>query len=367
LNAPVEAARWKLARETKEENMKASTRHPTRRQAMATLSLGVPAVLATWRSARAQAKLRNITFVQPNPSAINSFQLHVAIGEGYFKDEGLNIRVETVDGSAPVLQALAAGQAQFGRPGPAPVMQARARGVDVVFLYNAVPTSSFGIVVKRDAPYKSPADLKGKVIGTGTRDGAEVGFARAILNDLKMQEPRDYTFIPVGDGGPAAAGFLRGDIEAYVAATSDAAILNQRGIPVRDITPAKFLTYFGNGYAAIGDFIAKNPDVVEGFGRALVRGTKFAMDDKNRATVMKHLAAGNRLEGENKAFANALFEAVRAKATPRDLSKGWGYQDPAHWEAWHKSLLASGDLKKPLPSLEAVYTNKFVEAWNRTK
>jgi NitT/TauT family transport system substrate-binding protein len=343
------------------------SRLPTRRHALAALGLGVPAVLTTWRGAHAQAKMRNITFVQPNPSAINSFQLHVAIGEGYFKDEGLNIRTETVDGSAPVLQALAAGQAQIGRPGPAPVLLARSRGVDVVFLYNAVPTSSFGIVVKRDSAYKTPADLRGKVIGVGTRDGAEVGFARAILNDLKMTEPKDYTFIPVGDGGPAAAGFLRGDIEAYVAATSDAAILNQRGVHVRDITPEKFLTYFGNGFVALGDYISKNPDIIESFGRAIVRGTKFAIEPKNRATVMKHLAAGNRQEGENKAFAMALFEAVIAKATPRDLSKGWGYQDPAHWEAWHKSLLASGDLKKPLPNLEAVYTNKFVEAWNRPR
>src|SRR5262245_1609362 len=169
--------------------MKAGLRRPTRRDAIAALSLGVPAVLTTWRSARAQAKLRNITFVQPNPSAINSFQLHVAIGEGYFKDEGLNIRVETVDGSAPVLQALAAGQAQFGRPGPAPVLQARARGVDVVFLYNAVPTSAFGVVVKRDAADKSPGDLKGKVIGTGTGEGGEVGCAVGIVRDRKMKEP----------------------------------------------------------------------------------------------------------------------------------------------------------------------------------
>ena len=112
------------------------------------------------------------------------------------------------------------------------------------------------------------------MIGTGTRDGAEVGFARAILTDLGMKEGKDYTFIPVGDGGPATAGFLRGDIEAYVAATSDAAILNARGVPVRDITPEKFKSYFGNGYAAMGDYIAKNPDVIEGFGRAMVRATR---------------------------------------------------------------------------------------------
>jgi len=331
------------------------------------LSLAAGLCVTTLDEGHAQAALKNITYVQPNPSAINSFAVFVAIGEGYFKDEGLNVRVESIDGSAPVLQALAAGQAQIGRPGPAPVLRARARGVDVVFIYNSLPISSFGIVVKRDSKYQSPADLKGKVIGVGTRDGAEVGFARAILNDLGMQENRDYTFIPVGDGGPAAAGFLRGDIEAYVAATSDAAILNHRGVHVRDITPKKFSTYFGNGYAAMGDYIAKNPQVIEGFGRALVRATRFAMDKNNRATVMKHIAAGNRQESEDPKFASMLFEAVLAKSVPADMSKGIGYQDPAHWEAWQTSLLASGDMKEPLPDLKAAYTNKFIEAWNRSK
>ncbi len=277
------------------------------------------------------------------------------------------MRTETVDGSAPVLQALAAGQAQIGRPGPAPVLNARARGVDVVFLYNSLPKSSFGITVKRDDPYKSVADLKGKTIGTGTRDGAEVGFARAILNDAGMKEGQDYTFIPVGDGGPATAGFLRGDIQAYVAATSDAAILNARGVPVRDITPDKFQSYFGNGYAALREYIEKNPDVIEGFGRALVRASKFTVDPKNRETVLKHLAAGNPQEIEDKKFANALLDAVLAKATPPDMSKGWGWQNPQDWENWHKALLATGDLKQPLPNIEAAYTNKFIEAWNKAK
>jgi NitT/TauT family transport system substrate-binding protein len=323
--------------------------------------------LSSFNEASAQGALKTVVYVQPNPSAINSFPVYVAIGEGYFKEEGLSVRTETVDGSAPVLQTLAAGQAHIGRPGPAPVLNARSRGVDVVFIFNSLPKSSFGITVKRDDPYKTVTDLKGKTIGTGTRDGAEVGFARAILNDAGMKEGQDFTFIPVGDGGPATAGFLRGDIQAYVAATSDAAILNARGLPVRDITPDKFQTYFGNGYAAMRDYIDKNPDVIEGFGRALVRASKFTADPKNRDTVLKHLAAGNPQEGEDKKFANALLDAVLAKAMPPDPSKGWGYQNPQDWENWHKALLATGDLKQPLPSLDAAYTNKFIEAWNRSK
>jgi NitT/TauT family transport system substrate-binding protein len=334
--------------------------------ARAGLALGL-ALAALAGEAAAQGAAKTVVYVQPNPSAINSFAVHVAIGEGYFKEEGLTVRTETVDGSAPVLQALAAGQAHIGRPGPAPVLNARARGVDVVFIYNSLPKSSFGLNVKRDDPYKQPTDLKGKTIGTGTRDGAEVGFARAILNDAGMQEGKDFTFIPVGDGGPATAGFLRGDIQAYVAATSDAAILNARGVPVRDITPEKFQSYFGNGFAALRDYIDKNPDVIEGFGRALVRASKFTIDPKNRETVLKHLAVGNPQEIEDKKFANALLDSVLAKATPPDTSKGWGYQPPGDWENWHKALLATGDLKAPLPNIEAAYTNKFIEAWNKGK
>ena len=169
--------------------------------------------LSTAHMANAQP-LTRITYVSPSPSAINSFPIFVAMGEGYFKQEGIEIQAEAVNGSGPVLQALASGQAQLGRPGPAPLIKARARGVDVVFIYNSLPRTSFGILVKTDSKYKLPGDLKSKTIGVGTADGAEVGFARSILGSYSMKEPQDYKFIPVGDGGPATAGFLRGDIEA---------------------------------------------------------------------------------------------------------------------------------------------------------
>jgi NitT/TauT family transport system substrate-binding protein len=308
--------------------------------------------------------LREITFVQPSPSAINSFPIYVAIGEGYFEAEGLRVNVESVNGSSAVLQALTSDQAQFGRPGPGPVLNARARGVDVVFIYNQMPKSSFGIVVKEESAYQTPEDLKGQVIGVGTADGAEVSFARGILANLGMTENEDYTFLTVGDGGPATAAFTRGDIEAYAASTADAAILNQRGLAVRDITPEEFLSFFGNGYATMRSTIEQDPELVEGFGRAIVRAQNFAMDEANRAAVLAHLKAGMPQESENPEFAEALFEAVLAKTIPLDLSNGWGYQDPAHWERWHNSVVETGDLEQPLPDLEAAYTNDFVPAWN---
>ncbi len=304
--------------------------------------------------------LTPVTFVQPSPSAINSFPVFVAIGEGFFAEEGLDVTVEAINGSGAVLQALASGQAQIGRPGPGPVLAARARGEDMVFIYNVAARSNFGIAVQVDSPYQTPADLKGGVIGTGTADGAEVGFARNVLSGSGMTENTDYTFLTVGDGGPAAAAFQGGAIIAYSASSADAAILTQRGLPVRDITPAEYTRFFGNGLATTGALVRENPELVEKFLRGFMKGHAFALDDANREKVLAHLAEGNPQEGEDQAFASALFDVVRSKTIPVDPAHGLGFMPPEVWEEWQAAQVAGGEMAAPLDDLTAAYTNDFV-------
>ncbi|MBM9593558.1 ABC transporter substrate-binding protein [Roseitranquillus sediminis] len=332
--------------------------------AMRTSGLGAIALGLALAGPVAAQDLEQYTYVSPSPSAINSYVVFVAIGEGYFADEGLEIIPQAVNGSSAILQALASGQAQFGRPGPAPVILANARGEEIVFIYNSLPRSSFGILVPEESEYQEPDELAGNAIGVGTADGAEVGFARTILNDYGMSEPEDYTFIPVGDGGTALAGLMRDEIVAYVGSTADRAILTYRGMPMRNITPERFQTLFGNGYAVTREFLEENTEAVEGFGRALVRANNFTRDPANRERVLEHLAAGNPQEGEDKDFANALLDQVLENGIPHNMENGWGYNDPEHWQEWHDSLVASGELEQPLDDLESVYTNQFIETWN---
>lgn len=327
------------------------------------LTAALPIVALFAGSTQAQ-DMRDITFVQPSPSAINSFPVFVAIGEGYFKEEGLNVTVEAINGSSAVLQALSAGQAHFGRPGPGPVLGARSRGVDAVFLYNVAARSNFGIVVREDSDLQTPEDLRGKVIGTGTADGAEVGFAKNVMSGAGMTAGEDFELLTVGDGGPATVAFNSGEMVAYAASTADAAILNQRGMKVRDITPSEFARFFGNGLATMGDTIRNDRELVEKFGRAFARGHAFALDDANREAVLAHLKAGNPQEGEDAEFQSALFDAVRSKTIPVDDSNGLGYLPAAVWEEWQASLVAGGDLPAPLDDLTAAYTNEFIEGWN---
>ena len=147
--------------------------------------------------------------------------------------------------------------------------------------------------------------LKGSTVGVGTADGAEVSFARAILADAGLTEGEDYEFLAIGDGGMAATAFLRDDVESYAAAVSDAAILESRGIPLREITPEEYLSYFGNGYAALRSYIEENPELSEraigtsGGGRCVRRHAR-RRSESARIVMPAHLCqlASLRRSGE---------------------------------------------------------------------
>ena len=331
------------------------------RRTFAAAALASVSAIGLLGSAAIAQDLRDITFVQPSPSAINSFPVFVAIGEGYFEEEGLNVTVEAINGSGAVLQALSAGQAHFGRPGPGPLLAARSRGVDAVHIYNVAARSNFGIAVPEDSEIQSVEELKGKVIGTGTADGAEVGFARNVMTGANMSEGADFEFLTVGDGGPATAAFMNGEIDAYSSSTADTAILNQRGMAVRDITPVEFGRFFGNGIATMAETIENDRELVEAWSRAFAKGHAFALDDANREAVLAHLAAGNPQEGEDKEFQSALFDAVRSKTIPTDDSRHLGWYPAEVWQEWEDALVAGGEISGPLDDLSAAWTNDFAE------
>lgn len=310
-------------------------------------------------------ELTQITVVRPNPSVVNMFNLCSAWGEGYFEDEGLEVSTEAVDGVSPVLQALIAGRAQIGVPAAGPVLLARqqASGPEQapVMFYNHFAQSTYGLVVPEDSEYQQPADLAGTTVGVGTADGAEVFFVQSILTEAGLEEGTDYEILAVGDGGPALAAFERGDIEAYAAAVPDMATLDAQGLPVRELTPDEYLAFFGIGFAATQAYIDENPGVIEGFARALVRGTEFGLANKDAA--LAHCAELNPEEGANTDVTVPLFDTVAQRL--QSVEGGpWGVFPPEAWDAWEATLIETGELDGPVEGLHDAYTNEFAEAAN---
>ena len=307
-----------------------------------------------------------LTEAVPNPSAITFGALYVAKGEGYFAEEGLEIEIQVVDGSPAAMQAVSAGQAEVGFPGAGVFLNAIARDVDAVFIYNLYPRSLFGLLVEEGDGISDVTDLEGGVIGVASSDGAEVAFARSILASSGMTEGENYEFLSVGDGGTAAVAFTRGDIDAYAGPLADAAILSARGITLSEITPPEFMSFFGVGGVAMRDYVDANPEVIEGFGRALVRGAEFMSNPANQDAIFAHTEAGNPSEVEDRDYAAALLARVVDRMQPleADVHAGRGYQPLSGWQGWHQSMIDSGELAAPIEDLESVFTNQFVETWN---
>lgn len=310
----------------------------------------------------ASAELTEVIVLAPNPSAVIWFQLCSAIGQGYMAEQGIDASFEAVDGSGAVLQAMAAGQAQFGIPGPGPLLGARAAGEDPVAIFNGFAQALFGLVVAADSGYTTPADLKGDgsptVIGVGTAEGSEVTFVRPILTAAGLEEGVDYEFLPVGDGGPATAAFERGEIEAYAAAIPDMAIIEARGLQLLEITPPEYKTVFGNGYATTQSLIDSDPDLVQGFVTALAKGADFA--EANPDAAEADCAVLNPEEATDPALARALLDLAIVTSKPLG-GLPFGTYSLEAWQAWGQSLVDDGTLAE-LPDVTQAFTNQFVDA-----
>jgi NitT/TauT family transport system substrate-binding protein len=301
---------------------------------------------------------QQITLVTPNPSAIVVANFCAAQGEGYFEEEGLEVRFEAVDGSGAVLQALVAGQGEIGLPGPGPVLNARAQDEEPVMFYNHYAQALFGIVVPEDSDIESVEDLSGTTLGVGTVDGTEVTFSRAILDDAGLTFDEDYEILPVGDGGPATAAFERGEIDAYAAALPDMVIIESRGLPIEEITPEEYLDLFGNGFTAMQSYIDQNPDVIEGFTRAIVRGTEFSSENKEE--TLEHCAEINPEEASDQELVSDLFDFLVPRTEP--VGGGTlGVYDAEAWQRWHDAMVDSGELEEPIDDIDSAYTNEFAE------
>ncbi len=149
----------------------------------------------------APAQLKAATSIQIVVSGYGvspgSIPYAVIAAKGYFKDEGLDVTVQSAVGS-DVVRTLMAGNLLYGESSPIPVIAANAQGANLRIISGNINTMGDVIwVTMPNSPIKSLNDIKGKRIAFTTPLSATQALVYLMLEQLKMK-PEDVTLVAAG-------------------------------------------------------------------------------------------------------------------------------------------------------------------------
>ena len=209
----------------------------------------------------------------------------VAANRGYFEEEGLKVKVvpggPTVN---PPLQ-LAQGQVDIAQMDFADYLNATQGGAPITYIAQTYQQNPLRYVSLADkVSLKSPADLKGKVVGE-----QQAGGAQAELKGILEQGGLSIDDVKIKNIGFAVEDLLNGKSQVFPLQTFfHIAQLHTAGIDYPEGVDILDPNQLGVGVAAQGlavnnEFAGKNKDVAACFLRASLKGWQDAIDDPKAA------------------------------------------------------------------------------------
>jgi sulfonate transport system substrate-binding protein len=134
--------------------------------------------------------------------------------EGKLKPLGYTVSWTEFPSGPPLLEALNVGAIDFGVAGEAPPIFAQAAGAPLVYLANDPPApQGEAILVPKDSPLKSIADLRGKKVALNKGSNVHYLLVRALEQAGVKYTDIQPVFLAPAD---ALAAFSRGAVDAWV-------------------------------------------------------------------------------------------------------------------------------------------------------
>ena len=323
--------------------------------------IGIALLFAVF-SAQGQIEKRDIHIAVGGKVALYYLPLTITERLGYFKDEGLNVRISDFAGGTRSLEAVVGGSADVvsGSYEHTINMQSRKIPFQAFVLSGASPQISVAISSKLAANYKSPRDLKGLKIGVSA-PGSSTNMVVDFLLSKGGLKPTDVSIIGIGAGANVIAAVDQGRVDVISQTDPAVTILEKDGkvkVIAETRTPEGTEALFGGPmpaasfYAPI-EFVKKNPNTVQALTNAMVRALIWMQDATPQqilATVPEEYTLGNK--------AMYLFAYNNVKTA---YSKDGLFSD-AGAKTTLKVLSASNPKIKPEEiRLADTYTNEFVK------
>jgi NitT/TauT family transport system substrate-binding protein len=311
----------------------------------------------------------------PAPWNIQFAFYHFGEKLGFFKEEGLVLDKIAVTGSAVLLPQVAANQVQFGYANPDLTIIALSKGepLPVRFVANWLRSQTFEFVTLENSPIRTLADLKGKKLAVGALAWGNIPLTRAMLSSIGLAWNKDVEILPTGIGAAAWRRLQGGEVDAVNFFVGEHGRMELAGIPIRRIPmPEQFGTIFSNGIVTSDKLIAEKPQVVAGFGRALVKSWTACKENAEacvraywEAVPTSKPAADKEAEQLRIDMRQVMFDRAQIDAFAPGTPAQYGSFPEDAWRRLigvmaQENLITRSDL-----DLAKLYSNQFVADFNR--
>ena len=265
----------------------------------------------------AQIEKRDVHIAVGGKVALYYLPLTITERLGYFKDEGLNVRISDFAGGTRSLEAVVGGSA------------------DVVS--GSAPQITVAISSKLAAKYKGPKDLKGLKVGVSA-PGSSTNMVVNYLLAKGGLKPTDVSIIGIGAGANVISAVDQGRVDVISQTDPAVTILEKDGkvvVIAETRTPEGTEKLFGGPmpaasfYAPI-EFVQKNPHTVQALTNAMVRALIWMQEASPQQilnTVPEEYTLGNKAmylyayNNVKTAYSkDGLFSEAGAKTTLKALA-----------------------------------------------
>lgn len=207
---------------------------------------------------------------------------------GFFKAAGLDVDLTVFGTGSPIVAGVASGSLDIGFASPNNVIVARDHGIPIRYLAPASvyagPPSAAALIVAKDSPVRSAAELNGKTIAVaGLQDLTQLAIAAWIDKNGGDSKSVQYIEMPfaqmpqaIAQGRVAAAGV----VEPFVTASKNEARV------LGELNGAIAGRYLLAGWFSTDDWLQRNPDLARRFITVMQRTAKWANAHRKETAAM---------------------------------------------------------------------------------
>lgn len=250
-----------------------------------TMLLCITAVLSASLLTGCSAKKngQELTKVTLNEVAHSIFYapMYVAIEEGYFEEEGIELTLITGFGADKTMTAVLSGEADIGFMGPETTVYTYNQGAQDYVVNFAQLTQRAGnfLVAREKMPEFTWSDLKGKEVLGGRKGGMPEMVFEYILKQNDIDPSSDLSIDQSIDFGSTAAAFSggKGDFSVEFEPGATSLELEGAGYVVASLgVDSGYVPY--TAFSAKADYMEKNTDVIQKFTNALQKGMDYVQN-----------------------------------------------------------------------------------------